>query len=94
MFTSVEINMKDNNYAAVIQELTPIFRDVFDDDQLMIDAQTSAKDVDGWDSLLHIRLIFSIEKNLALRFSASEVSRLENVGEMAELVVKKRIDSR
>ena len=74
----------------MIQQLVPIFRDVFDDDSLTIQATTAADDVDGWDSLAHIRLIVSIEKAFSLRFSAAEISALENVGDMANLILKKR----
>ena len=68
--------------------LNPIFRDVFDDDELVITANTTAKDIDGWDSLTHIRLVISIEKAFDLRFTAAEISDLENVGEMVELIVR------
>ena len=68
--------------------LHPIFRDVFDDDELVIKANTTAKDIDGWDGLTHIRLVISIEKALDLRFTAAEISELENVGEMVELIVR------
>ena len=72
----------------VMRLLHPIFRDVFDDDELVIEGNTTAKDIDGWDSLTHIRLVISIEKALDLRFTAFEISELENVGEMAELIVR------
>ena len=68
--------------------LHPIFRDVFDDDELIIEAKTTADDIDGWDSLTHIRLVISIEKAFGLRFTAAEISELENVGEMIELIVR------
>ena len=68
--------------------LHPIFRDVFDDDELIIEAKTTANDIDGWDSLTHIRLVISIEKAFDLRFTAAEISDLENVGEMVELIVR------
>ena len=68
--------------------LHPIFRDVFDDDELVIEAKTTANDIDGWDSLTHIRLVISIEIALDLRFPAAEISELENVGEMVELIVR------
>ena len=77
----------------IINQLTPIFVDVFDDDDLIIDPSTTAGDVDGWDSLAHIRLIVAIEKVFAMRFSASEISNLENVGEMAELIISKQTNS-
>jgi len=73
-----------------LQRLVPIFQDVLDDDSLEIDATTTAQDVDGWDSLAHIRLVVSIEKAFSLRFSAAEISELQNVGDMAALIVKKQ----
>ena len=73
-----------------LQQLVPIFQDVLDDDSLVIDATTTAQDVDGWDSLAHIRLVVSIEKAFSLRFSAAEISELQNVGDMAALIVKKQ----
>lgn len=75
---------------AMIQQLVPIFQDVFDDDSLTIYATTTAEDVDGWDSLAHIRLIVSIEKAFSMRFTAAEISELQNVGEMVNLILKKR----
>ena len=68
--------------------LNPIFRDVFDDDELVITANTTAKDIDGWDSLTHIRLVISREKALDLQFTAAEISELENVDEMVEHIVR------
>jgi len=73
-----------------LQQLVPIFQDVLDDDSLAIDATTTAQDVAGWDSLAHIRLVVSIEKAFSLRFSAAEISELQNVGDMAALIVKKQ----
>ena len=74
----------------IIERLTPIFRDVLDDDDLIITPATAAADVDGWDSLAHIRLVVSIEKALGMRFTAEEVSALQNVGDLAALVIKKQ----
>lgn len=74
---------------SVIQQLTGIFEDVFDGDSIIVDEDTVAADVDGWDSLAHIRLIVSIEKAFRLRFSAAEIGALQNVGDMAALIQKK-----
>jgi acyl carrier protein len=73
-----------------LHRLGDVFRDVFDDDTLSINEQTIAADVEGWDSLAHIRLIVSIEKAFSLRFSASEIAALDNVGDMAKLIVSKQ----
>ena len=69
--------------------LQPIFQEVFDDDDLIITSLTAAADVDGWDSLAHIRLVVARERAFDLRFSASEISELENVGEMCDLIISK-----
>ena len=81
------------NISEVLNKLAPIFSNVFDDDELVINAHTSAQDIDGWDSLAHIRLVVSIEKAFGLRFSAAEISNLENVGEMVDLIVGKQTNA-
>ena len=78
------------NKKNMIEQLIPIFKEVFNDDDLIIAKSTAAKDVDGWDSLAHIRLIVAIEKSFKLRFTAAEISELENVGEMIDLILKKK----
>jgi len=77
----------------ITELLLPIFRSVFDDDDLVINSSTTAQDVDGWDSLAHIRLIVAIEKYFSLRFSAAEISEVENVGQMAELILTKQANA-
>jgi acyl carrier protein len=71
-------------------ELTSIFRNVFDDDDLLITPITSAIDIDEWDSLTHIRLIVAIEKYFKISFTAKEISNVNNVGEMADLISRKQ----
>ena len=73
----------------MINQLLIIFRNVFDDDNLIINTSTTAKDIDSWDSLAHIRLVVAIEKYYNLRFSAAEISTIENVGEMMDLILNK-----
>ena len=82
-----------NSTASLIEKLTPVFRDVFDDDELVIKENTTAQDVEGWDSLAHIRLMVSIEKVFRLRFTAAEISKFKDVGAMAELILKKQADA-
>jgi acyl carrier protein len=77
---------------SIFEQLTHVFRDVFDDDELVIDATTTAQDVDGWNSLAHIRLVVSIEKAFKLRFSAAEIGGLKNVGDMVELILLKLVN--
>ena len=55
-------------------------------EDLPVNADTTANDIDEWDSLAHIRLILQIEKSFSLHFDASEIEKLENVGQMSELI--------
>jgi len=66
--------------------LTEVFEEVFDDDSIVVTPALSAKDVDGWDSLTHIRLILTIERAFKIKFSTSEVGKLENVGDLVALI--------
>jgi acyl carrier protein len=70
----------------IYARLREIFEDVFDEDALRITPELSAKDVDGWDSLTHIRLILTIEKAFKIKFSTSEIGKLENVGDLVQLI--------
>jgi acyl carrier protein len=73
----------------VTEKLTEVFRDVFDDDELTIFPEMTAKDVDEWDSLMHITLVLSVEKAFGVKLNAAEVGKLENVGQMVDLLVKR-----
>jgi len=70
----------------IYARLTQIFEDVFDEDSIKVTPELTAKDVDGWDSLTHIRLILTIEKAFKIKFSTSEIGKLENVGELVALI--------
>jgi acyl carrier protein len=75
--------------AEVYSKLTGVFRDVFDEDDLTLTPQTTADDVDSWDSLSHIRLVLAVSRAFGVKFSASEIGNLKNVGEFADLIEKK-----
>ena len=66
-----------------------IFRDVFDDETLIIKDSTNSKDIEDWDSLEHITLVVSMEKEFNLKFDLKEVNALANVGEMVDLIASK-----
>jgi len=76
----------------IYTRLTPIFRDVLDDEDLVPSPELSAHDVPEWDSLRHIRLIVSVEKALGIKFTTPEISVLENVGQFVELIRTKLSD--
>jgi acyl carrier protein len=72
--------------AGIYARLTEIFEDVFDDDSIVLTAELSAKDVDGWDSLTHIRLLLTVERAFKIKFSTAEIGKLENVGDLVSLI--------
>ena len=76
----------------ILAEVQEIFRDVFDDENLVISEDTSAADIDDWDSLSHIRLVVAIEKKFDIKFAFGELQELKNVGEMLELIQEKLED--
>ena len=73
----------------IIQDLNLIFRNVLDNDAIVIGNDTRAKDVEEWDSLNHIQLVVEIEKHYKIRFSSSEIQGWQNVGEIANSVGQK-----
>lgn len=73
----------------IYAKLTSIFHDVLDDDSLDVTPNLSAKDVDGWDSLTHIRLIITIEKVFKVNFSTSEIGELQHVSDLVALIKKR-----
>jgi acyl carrier protein len=72
-----------------IDKLQEIFRDVFEDDEIVLDREMTAEDIEDWDSLMHIQLIVAAEKGFQTKFSTAEVLSLKNVGDFIDLVDKK-----
>ena len=72
-----------------LSRLTDVFQDVFDNDELELTRETTATDVENWDSLMHVTLIIDVEKEFKVRFSSSEIAALKTVGELVDLVDSK-----
>ena len=75
--------------AQIFDKLTGVFRDVFDEEDLVLKPGTTADEVDGWDSLAHIRLVLAVSKAFGVKFSASEIGGLKNVGEFVDVIKTK-----
>jgi acyl carrier protein len=73
----------------IYSRLTPIFRDVLDNEALLPTADLTASDVEEWDSLRHIRLVATVEKEFSVRFATTEIAALENVGQFVSLIQAK-----
>jgi acyl carrier protein len=72
-----------------LEKLTPIFRQVFEDDEIVLKRETTADDIDAWDSLSHINLVIAIEMEFRIRFALGELQALKNVGNLTDLIDKK-----
>lgn len=71
----------------VFETLTQVFQEYFDDDTIILREETTADDIEDWDSLEHINLIVSIEKQFGMKFSMGEVTTMKNVGEMVSIIL-------
>ena len=72
--------------SGIRKRLQGVFREVFNDDGIDIFDEMTAKDIDEWDSLMHIVLVVAVEKEFGLRLNAAEVGNLENVGAMLTIL--------
>ena len=70
--------------------MTSVFRDVFEDDEITLAPETTADDIEDWDSLTNIQLIVAIEKAIpGLKFSTGEIAQLKNVGDLAAVIQRR-----
>lgn len=69
--------------------LNEVFQSVFDDDDITVDRDTTADDIEDWDSLEHIRLIAAVEREFGMKFTMKEVSAMKNVGEMMDIIAER-----
>lgn len=70
----------------IIEELQVIFREIFDEDDLVISRDTVAEDIEDWDSLTHMQLIIEIEKRYGIKFTTAEIKKAANVGEFIDII--------
>mgnify|MGYP003981678145 CR=1 FL=1 len=73
----------------LFDQVQDIFRDIFDEDDMVIEDKTSSDDIEDWDSLNHINLVSAIEKEFEIRFALGELMALKDVGAMIDLMIEK-----
>jgi acyl carrier protein len=73
----------------ILTQLTNVFREVFQDDDLAITPATTAEDVSGWDSAAHINLMLAVEARLGIVFNTSEIDDMRTVGDLATAIERK-----
>jgi acyl carrier protein len=74
---------------AVIDELTKVFEEVFDQNGLKLSPETTANDIEGWDSMSHVTMLMAVEEHFGIEFKPYEIANLVNVGALIALVDKK-----
>ena len=70
----------------IFQKMNSIFQTYFDDDSIVLRPDTTASDIDEWDSLAQVGLILTIERTFSIKFSMQDINDLANVGEMVSLI--------
>jgi acyl carrier protein len=73
-----------------IAQLHPIFLEVLDLEEVTLTPDTTAQDIEEWDSLNHIQLVVAVEKHFQVRFTSSEIQSWKNVGEMVQNIIAKK----
>ena len=77
------------NKSDIMEKLTRIFRENFDDDSIELSEMSTWDDVEGWDSLEHIKLIVAIQDEFQLQFNIEEMESMKSVGDMVRVISEK-----
>ena len=77
------------NKDQILEEVQEIFREVLDNEEIVLNNATTADDVEEWDSLTHIQLIVAIEKHFNIRFTSREILSWQNVGQLIDSIAAK-----
>jgi acyl carrier protein len=70
----------------IYEKLTAILVDLFDDDGIVATPELTADDVDGWDSLAHVRFMLTVERAFGIVFPATEMASFKSVGDLASAI--------
>jgi acyl carrier protein len=74
----------------MLNTVQDIFRDIFDEDDLLVDRSSNSDSIEEWDSLAHINLVTAVEKEFKVKFALGELTSLKDVGDMIDLIATKK----
>ena len=75
--------------AEVYEKLNEVFRDVFDDEDITVNDETTSEDIEDWDSLEHINLVVAVENEFGVHFTVGKANKMKNVGEMVDIILRR-----
>jgi acyl carrier protein len=81
--------MAQMDQAEIYKQLTTLFRNLFDEDTIVLTPETTAADIEGWDSFNHINLIVAVEVKFGIKFKTAELDELHNVGHLVTMIERK-----
>lgn len=73
----------------ILSKLQDIFRDILDDENIVLENETTADDIEGWDSLSHIQIVHEVESEFGINFTAYEISSWIDIEELIDCIAKK-----
>ena len=77
------------NRKEINKGLEEIFQETFEDEEIVLTDDTTAEDIEEWDSLANFNILMEIERKFKISFNLNEIEKLKNIGEMANLILKK-----
>ena len=77
------------NKEDLLKRINEIFIETLDDEDINLNSETTAADVDGWDSLFHIQLIVGVEKEFKIKFTSLEIQSFKNIGDFCDKILSK-----
>lgn len=72
----------------VYERLNRVFREVFDDNDIVLNDSTTADDIEDWDSFEHINLVVAVENEFSFKIPMGKVITMKNVGEMVDIILE------
>ncbi|OUP09873.1 acyl carrier protein [Anaeromassilibacillus sp. An200] len=73
----------------IYERLNKVFQDVFDDESIVVNENTTSADIEEWDSLEHINLVVAVESEFGMKFTLGETTSMKNVGEMVTIIANR-----